>query len=81
MEIPHVFDFLHQDDDENLARNVAMRTRTLLEVPLPATNFHRWSDTAIHQVAENVWPIVHNQNLTSLEKFEERKSKIHPKKS
>jgi len=44
---------LCQDDDENLARNVAMRTRTLLEV------------------AENVWPIVHNQNLTSLEKFEE----------
>eukprot|EP00435_Cladocopium_sp_Y103_P055308 s80_g18.t1 len=41
------------DDDENLARNVAMRTRTLLEV------------------AENVWPIVHNEKLTSLEKFQE----------
>ena len=33
-------------------------------------------DNTIHQVAENVWPIVHNQNLTSLEKFEERKRKI-----
>ncbi|CAK9051555.1 unnamed protein product [Durusdinium trenchii] len=44
---------LCQDDDENLARNVAMRTRTLLEV------------------AEKVWPIVHNAKLPSLEKFEE----------
>lgn len=44
---------LCQDDDENLARNVALRTRTLLEV------------------AEKVWPLVHDEKLNSLEKFEE----------
>ena len=37
-------------------------------------------DNTIHQVAENVWPIVHNQNLTSLEKFEEQNPKNPPKK-
>ncbi|CAJ1451365.1 unnamed protein product [Effrenium voratum] len=44
---------LCQDDDENLARNVAMRTRTLLEV------------------AEKVWPLVHDQKLVGSEKFQE----------
>mmetsp|Transcript_32060 Transcript_32060/g.72091 ORF Transcript_32060/g.72091 Transcript_32060/m.72091 type:complete len:629 (+) Transcript_32060:52-1938(+) len=42
-----------EDSDENLALNVAMRTRTLLEV------------------ADRVWPILHNNNMPSLEKFEE----------
>ncbi|CAE7208815.1 NAMPT [Symbiodinium natans] len=44
---------LCQDDDENLAKNVAQRTRTLLEV------------------AEQLWPILHNSSLASVEKFEE----------
>lgn len=44
---------LCQDDDENLAQNVAQRTRTLLEV------------------AEQLWPILRDHSLSSLEKFEQ----------
>ncbi|CAE7547877.1 NAMPT [Symbiodinium sp. CCMP2592] len=44
---------LCQDDDENLAQNVAQRTRTLLEV------------------AEQLWPILRDDRLSSVEKFEQ----------